>query len=51
MTAGAIFHSTKLPLKVWFLAIYHVSQSKGGISSAELGRRLGVREATAWLMK
>ena len=51
VTAGTIFHSTKLPLKVWFLAIYHVSQSKGGISSAELGRRLGVREATAWLMK
>ena len=51
VTAGTIFHSTKLPLKVWFLAIYHVSQSKGGISSAELGRRLGVREATARLMK
>jgi len=51
VTAGTIFHSTKLPLKVWFLAIYHVSQSKGGISSAELGRRLGVREATAWLIK
>ena len=51
VTAGTIFHSTKLPLKVWFLAIYHISQSKGGISSAELGRRLGVREATAWLMK
>ncbi|MEZ5934574.1 MAG: IS1595 family transposase [Alphaproteobacteria bacterium] len=51
VTAGTIFHSTKLPLKVWFLAIYHVSQSKGGISSADLGRRLGVREATAWLTK
>ena len=43
VTAGTIFHSTKLPLKVWFLAIYHLSQSKGGISSVELGRRLGVR--------
>ena len=50
-TAGTVFHGTKLPLTVWFLAIYHLSQSKGGISSVELGRRLGVRQATAWLMK
>lgn len=51
VTAGTIFHSTKLPLTVWFLAIYHLSQSKGGISSVELGRRLGVRQATAWNLK
>ena len=51
LTAGTIFHSTKLPLTTWFLAIYHLAQSKGGISSIELGRRLGVRQATAWLMK
>lgn len=51
LTAGTIFHSTKLPLTTWFLAIYHLAQSKGGISSIELGRRLGVRQATAWMMK
>jgi hypothetical protein len=51
VTAGTIFYSTKLPLKVCFLTIYYISQSKGGISSAALGRRLGVRDATAWLMK
>ena len=51
VTAGTIFHSTKLPLTVWFLAIYHLSQSKGGISSVELGRRLGVRQGTAWSLK
>ena len=51
VTAGTIFHSTKLPLTVWFLAIYHLSQSKGGISSVELGRRLGVRQGTAWNLK
>lgn len=50
-TAGTVFHSTKLPLTTWFLAIYHLSQSKGGISSVELGRRLGVKQPTAWLMK
>jgi hypothetical protein len=51
LTAGTIFHATKLPLVVWFQAIYHLSQSKGGISSIELGRRLGVRQPTAWLLK
>ena len=35
----------------WFLAIYHLSQSKGGMSSVELARRLGTRQPTAWLLK
>ena len=48
LTAGTIFHATKLPLKVWFRAIYHITQSKGGISSLELARRLGVTQNTAW---
>src|SRR6476619_3586238 len=30
LTAGTVFHWTKLPLTTWFLAIYHLSQSKGG---------------------
>jgi len=51
LTAGTVFHATKLPLVIWFQAIYHLGQSKGGISSIELARRLGVRQPTAWLMK
>ena len=51
LTAGTVFQDTKLPLTAWFAAIYHLTQSKGGISSIELGRRLGVRRQTAWLMK
>jgi transposase-like protein len=51
LTAGTVFQDTKLPLTAWFTAIYHLSQSKGGISSIELARRLGVRQPTAWLMK
>ena len=46
-----MFHWTKLPLTTWFLAIYHLSQSKGGMSSVELARRLGTRQPTAWLVK
>src|SRR4029453_10278200 len=31
LTAGTVFHWTKLPLTTWFLAIYHLTQSKGGM--------------------
>lgn len=48
LIAGTIFHSTKLPLKTWFRAIFHITQSKRGISSLELARRLGVTQNTAW---
>jgi transposase-like protein len=40
--AGTIFASSKLSLRLWFKAIYLVTQSKKGISSIELARRLGV---------
>jgi transposase-like protein len=51
LIAGSIFAATKLPLRVWFRAMYHLTQSKGGISSLELGRRLGVTQTTAWKIK
>ena len=49
--AGTIFAATKVPLGTWFRAMYHLTQSKGGISSIELGRRLGVTQTTAWKIK
>ena len=51
LTAGTVLQDTKLPLTTWFAAIYHLTQAKNGVSSIELGRRLGVRQQTAWLMK
>jgi transposase-like protein len=51
LTAGTVLQDSKLPLTTWFAAIYHLAQSKGGVSSVELGRRLGVKQGTAWLMK
>ncbi len=51
LTAGTIFHSTHLPLTVWFQAIYLITQSKKGISSLELARRLGVTQTTAWKLQ
>ena len=50
-TAGTIFHATKLPLTLWFAAVHLIVTAKNGISSAELGRRLGVKQPTAWTMK
>ena len=50
-TAGTIFHATKLPLRLWLAAIHLIVTAKNGVSSVELGRRLGVRQPTAWAMK
>ena len=41
ITAGTIFESTKLPLTVWFQAIYLMTQDKKGISATKLYRHLG----------
>ncbi|MDO9713564.1 IS1595 family transposase, partial [Paracraurococcus lichenis] len=51
LTAGTIFAATKVTLRTWFRAIYHVTHTKQGISSIELGRRLGVTQTTAWTIK
>lgn len=50
LTAGSIFHASKLPLTQWFRAMYHLSQCKNGISALELSRRLGVAYNTAWML-
>jgi transposase-like protein len=50
-TAGTVFASTKVPLTTWFRAMYLVTQTKQGISSIELGRRLGTTQTTAWKIK
>jgi hypothetical protein len=51
VTAGTIFHSTKIPLAKWFLGDYFVTQNKNGISAIELVRILGGFCNTAWRMK
>lgn len=48
---GTVFEHTKLPLSLWFLAIYLMTQSKNAVSCLELMRQLGVSYKTAWLMK
>ena len=50
LTAGTMIDSTKLPLRVWFLAMYRISQAKTGISALSLMRELGVSYRSAWLI-
>lgn len=51
LIAGTVFQGTKLPLTIWFLAIYLISQAKTGLSALALKRHLGVSYPTAWLMQ
>ena len=48
VTAGTLFHDSKLPLWKWFLAIYLITESKKGISANQLKRTLAVSYKTAW---
>src|SRR3954451_12586856 len=54
LLAGTLFEQTKTGLARWFLAIYLVTSSKGGIAAAELQRQLGFgsyQTAWSWLYK
>ena len=41
-TSGTIFHKTRLPLKIWFMAIALILEAKKGMSANQLKRHLGV---------
>lgn len=47
VTAGTLFHASKLPLTYWFWALYWVSSDKGSISALRLSKLLGVAWPTA----
>lgn len=49
-TKGTIFHNSKIPLVKWFFVIYLHSQSKHGISSAEIQRHLDITYLSAYRM-
>src|SRR5665809_91276 len=54
LLAGTIFEQTKTGLARWFLAIFLVTSSKGGISAMELQRQMGFgsyQTAWSWLHK
>jgi transposase-like protein len=49
VTAGTIFQDSKLPLTVWFRAMWQVTSQKNGVSALGLQRVLGLGSyKTAW---
>jgi transposase-like protein len=54
VTAGTVFHQTRLPLTTWFRAIWYVTSQKNGVSAMGVQRVLGLgsyRTAWTWLHK
>jgi hypothetical protein len=50
LTAGTIFHGSRVALTKWFWAIYLLAQDKKGCSALLLSKQLDVCYPTAWLM-
>ena len=50
VTAGTVMHRSRLPLRVWFCAVYLMCQSKKGMSAHQLHRMLGTTYKTAWYL-
>lgn len=54
VTAGTLFADTHKPLRMWFEAVWHVTNQKSGVSALGLQRALGLgsyRTAWSWLHK
>jgi transposase-like protein len=47
---GTIFEDSPLGLDKWLPAVWMIANDKNGISSAELGRAVGVTQKSAWFM-
>jgi transposase-like protein len=49
VTAGTIFQDTRLPLRIWFRAMWHITSQKNGASALGMQRVLGLGSyQTAW---
>ena len=51
LRSGTLFHASKLPLIVWFQAIYRVTQNKNNLSALSLKPHLGICDRSAWRLK
>ena len=50
VTAGTVFHRSKVSLPLWFWAIHLMAIDKRGVAALTLARQLGVAYHTAWLL-
>lgn len=51
LTEGTIFHSSKLPLTIWFQAMFFLTQNKNNVAILELRRLIGISYRAAWRIK
>ena len=51
IVSGTLFQASKLPLRLWFLAMHLLSAAKTNLSALEIKRHLGVCYRTAWRVK
>jgi len=49
--SGTLFHASKLPLTIWFQAMYLLTQNKNNLSTLSLKRHLGISYRSAWRVK
>jgi transposase-like protein len=47
---GTIFGRSHIPLNKWIYAMYLLLTSRKGISSMQLSKEIGIRQASAWFM-
>ncbi len=47
---GTIFERSSTPLRLWFFAIFFMTQTRGEISIKQVQKELGVTYKTAWRM-
>jgi transposase-like protein len=50
LTAGTVFHKTRIPLRIWFWMMYLVANDKGGTSALRLSKQLEMRYETVWFI-
>jgi len=51
VTAGTALHRSKLPLRIWFWAVFLVGRHKKGMSALQLQQDLGIGSyRTAWAL-
>ena len=47
---GSVMEQSNLPLEIWLIAMWLITNAKNGISSYEIHRALGVTQKTAWFL-
>lgn len=47
---GTIFSHSRIPLRKWFIAIWHILVCRKGISSTQLARTIGITQKSAWFI-